>query len=567
MQIYYSCSVLLLVFLLLLKDVRHSFYNSLNNFIQEAKVSPSDYKGTAFLFITSFLLIGFYARIGVEFHHDGIMYKTALDVFEGKVLFKETFSQYGFLTHYFQAFAMFFFGKTLFAIKFMTVLFYSLSISIFHLCATKIFEKKLVFIMGLLWIILGPWMTIGPTFYTWSSIFAIPFQGLVLLNLLNYFETKKYHYLVLCGFFGAFIFLCRQPVGFLAFLSMAATGITLVFLKEKTIKDILKDALFITLGALPVLLFFFGWLVINSAATDWYLQTVLYPATWARSHGIKDPSFLNLVFINIWETIKTFFGLRKDFMGGLIWAFFPIVIFYSCLSLGILTFKGKFTSPHSKLNLKFFLAIGFTCLYSWFQYYPSPDAAHCFWSMTPAFALFGFFIHSLVMNRDLILNKLIIATITLAMGTSLTMNISSGVKKFGSSFDLANGSEGPSTYKGMKINKKLAPCHREFQEKMNFFLGQSKSRVVVNLTADALPLALGNNVGNIHPLFVNWNYLLKAYPNYIDEIEKRVKLLKPLVITGEPSAILVEGGYPKEEYEKVFSCWGYAINMPLKESP
>ncbi|MCS6273708.1 MAG: hypothetical protein H2169_05070, partial [Opitutus sp.] len=46
-----------------------------------------------------------FAAIGVDSHHDGIMLKPAMDVLSGQVLFRDTFSQYGPLTTYFQALA------------------------------------------------------------------------------------------------------------------------------------------------------------------------------------------------------------------------------------------------------------------------------------------------------------------------------------------------------------------------------------------------------------------------------------------------------------------------------
>ena len=50
------------------------------------------------ILLFSTLFVFFFARINFEPHHTGLMYKTALDVAEGKILFRDTFAQYGALT-------------------------------------------------------------------------------------------------------------------------------------------------------------------------------------------------------------------------------------------------------------------------------------------------------------------------------------------------------------------------------------------------------------------------------------------------------------------------------------
>ena len=65
------------------------------------------------VFLTTFLISGYLSTIGVEPHHDGIMFKPAVDFAEGKMLFKESFSQYGALTVLLQGLAIKIFGEYL----------------------------------------------------------------------------------------------------------------------------------------------------------------------------------------------------------------------------------------------------------------------------------------------------------------------------------------------------------------------------------------------------------------------------------------------------------------------
>ena len=43
----------------------------------------------------TFVWTGAFSLLGMDLHHDGIMFKTAADIAAGKWLFRETFCQYG----------------------------------------------------------------------------------------------------------------------------------------------------------------------------------------------------------------------------------------------------------------------------------------------------------------------------------------------------------------------------------------------------------------------------------------------------------------------------------------
>src|SRR3954470_22772839 len=58
---------------------------------------------------------------GVDPHHDGIMLKPALDVLAGQTLFRDTFMQYGALTTYLQALALWI-QPTLMSLRALTLL-------------------------------------------------------------------------------------------------------------------------------------------------------------------------------------------------------------------------------------------------------------------------------------------------------------------------------------------------------------------------------------------------------------------------------------------------------------
>ena len=56
--------------------------------------------------ILIFSVSGYFAHLDPDWHHDGILFKPAVDVASGKSLFRETFTQYGALTTYLQGAAV-----------------------------------------------------------------------------------------------------------------------------------------------------------------------------------------------------------------------------------------------------------------------------------------------------------------------------------------------------------------------------------------------------------------------------------------------------------------------------
>src|SRR5260221_14732516 len=95
------------------------------------------------IFSFVFFIASFFARIGVDPHHDGIMFKAAYDVAMGKVLFRDTYSHYGPVAPLIQALAVVFFGKYLLGIRMVTAFFYGLIGVVLWLSWSKLLGKLL----------------------------------------------------------------------------------------------------------------------------------------------------------------------------------------------------------------------------------------------------------------------------------------------------------------------------------------------------------------------------------------------------------------------------------------
>src|SRR4051812_26601218 len=82
------------------------------------------------------------ARVGVDPHHDGIMLKPALDVLSGQVLFRDSFMQYGALTCYLQALALWF-SPTLLSIRLLAAAAYVVTLLFLYSAWRMILPRSL----------------------------------------------------------------------------------------------------------------------------------------------------------------------------------------------------------------------------------------------------------------------------------------------------------------------------------------------------------------------------------------------------------------------------------------
>jgi hypothetical protein len=239
----------------------------------------------SFLFFLTFSVAGYFSTLGIDPHHDGIMFKPAIDFAEGKILFKESFTQYGALTTILQGVSLILFGKYLIVIKLLTALFYSLIATLLYLIWKNVIPKYLALISCLIWLLLAPYF-VWP-FLAWSSVYALFFQMLSLYLLILFIKKSKKYLLFMSGFSAALCFWCRQPVGI--FLICAITIFIIVYCQYK--RDYLKSKIITIVspmfGAIVCTSLFIFWLLINGAIYDWYLQSIKAIYLFASSHSIS----------------------------------------------------------------------------------------------------------------------------------------------------------------------------------------------------------------------------------------------------------------------------------------
>ena len=69
------------------------------------------YGHVAVVLILTTTVASFFSLLGIDAHHHGVMFKSALDVANGQMLFRDTFTPYGAMTILLQALVLKVFGN------------------------------------------------------------------------------------------------------------------------------------------------------------------------------------------------------------------------------------------------------------------------------------------------------------------------------------------------------------------------------------------------------------------------------------------------------------------------
>ena len=257
------------------------------------------------VFLVAFIPAAFYSFVGIDYLHDGVMLNLDLDVAYGRVLYRDTFNQYGALPIYLQVIAMLIFGKYLVVIKLMTALFYGLTAVILYLIFKKFLGELMALISCILCFLIAPYWLISPPFYPaplipWPSVYALFFQLAALYSMIKYYEIrfnkdkqskekltefKDYKYLLFSGLFIAFTFLSKQNVGAYELIIMYIILILLSVLCRKKLKIVVSEFVYLTLGFATGMGIFIINLLITHSYKDWYFQNIEFASKWVNSLG------------------------------------------------------------------------------------------------------------------------------------------------------------------------------------------------------------------------------------------------------------------------------------------
>jgi hypothetical protein len=455
--------------------------------------------------LTVFIAYYFSLRI-VDPLHDGIMLKPAVDVAQGKILFKDTFTQYGALTTMMQAKVLTLFGERLTVLKYLTVGFYGVIAFFLWIIWATFMPPLLSTLAVLIWVGLFPFGEMTIFFAPWSSVYALLCQLIALQLLIVWAQKRRGWMLFVVGALAALAFWFRQPIGVFLFAAVLLFAFLLKIKRQKSLPIIP-----LIFGFLFIHMLFLYWLIQNGSLTYWWSQSIAFASSWEKAVATQ-------YRFPIFQMSQM---LPRSYSAVSIWVLFPAMVLYQ----GYIILKQKKLSTFS-LQL---LAAVCISLFSWLQYYPMNDPSHCLWAATP---FIGFFVYTAWNNKYKGSKHFLIFLLFLIL---LAPDIFNGSRNAKNRLKLKYMTfTENSVLKGMKENEQNYLYYQALLYGIQEYEKTHPQTFVVSLTVEPLYNLLGQNHTNCSRYFIDWNWKIFSPAlerEYRTSTRSCIQKYQPLVIT------------------------------------
>lgn len=462
-----------------------------------------------FVFLLTIGVAGYFSYLGVDPHHDGIMLKPASDIARGQMLFRDTFTQYGAFTTILQAWAVAVFGHSLVVINLLTVFFYGLVAVMLWLIWSLFLPPYLATIACVIWLFQAPYHDPGYAFLPWPSVYALLFQLVTLYALLRFLQTKKSRWQLIAGSVAALTFWSRQPVGFLLIGSIVFYFLVLKFKKYRFPSLIPFFVSYIITHSVFII-----WIVSNHAFSDWFYQTIRFPATWATSASPEKIILLMNFFYNMFP---------NSYSPLSIWTLLPLVTLY--LGITYLSLK-KINKTHAMVLLAVCINLA-----SWLQYHPVNDPRHLYWAAAPMIGFALYTALSLDTDKKKSFTFLVICLLLFIPDMFYHARLARRkIRKFWSYPTISR----PAVLKGMKVPPEEKKFFEETMDELDAFKKKYPTSFITTTGRDAMYSLFDGGNKNCYKFTVEWGWIAfdpQLERNYQAAMKKCIETYKPAVFT------------------------------------
>jgi len=450
--------------------------------------------------------------MGVDPHHDGTVLKTAVDILENKTLFKDSFTLYGAFFAYFQAFTLFVFGKTLFALKAMTAFFYGITVFFLYKCWRHFLPVIMTVLSVLLFIGMAPfylWI-----FLPWASVYSLTETVIIIYLLIRFLNRDSKKYLIVVGILTAFAFYTRQPVGITLFIAILFLLFNMYYFRLK--KKLIPLFLWYFLGLFSIVIPYSLYALFTGAFHDWYTQQLVITI------GSVPAYTLTFVFSCLFPKLQHY-----------VWSVMPIV----CLILLFSFYLSKYAkykiirkASVGEMKLLVFCVIAIS---SWHQYFPVACIRHIYWGGGIMIGIFIHFFWDVLKNCEPVKKFFVfIIIIGIFFYYNIEIRITNGIEKY--KYYTMTFTEKGYYFDGMKLSGYEYAKYTELFKQIEIIKQIFPDKTILNLTNDNLLTAIfGDYVtwGNADPAN---NMSLTWYEDYFkDTINEQ----KPIIIVSDFSNI------------------------------
>lgn len=461
------------------------------------------------LFVFTVLLFAPFAFLSVDFHHDGVMLKPAMDVADGMVVFRDSFNQYGFLATFIQAAAVRLFGGELMVIKLLTVVFYGL-------CAVELDRLWSRFLSApFRWLTLALYWGLAPFYlvpmHPWSSVYALFFMLLGGTLMVRYLDGGSRRTLFGCGVAAGLAFGCRQPCGYVLVIAAFLTLTLEAWSRRLAWRCFFRNLGVWSGGALCVPLFLAAYLTVYGAWPDYLRQNFIYVSQFGIERGGSG---------SVRQLLVTFFPAE----GFIVFPLFSLGIFFWCC-------RSLFFRRDVKRYLPLAGAV-LVGLASWHQFFPVPCVRHLYWASAP---MFGALAYAAELGWKNSWGKeariLLLAVLLVLPGIEIGRRVCEGSRRLAE----ARGRElcRVPGLRGMLMFEPELNFYRNLRAGFERIPGPFRERYYLNMTEHALFCRFFPDRPAAHPMYVNWGD--KVYPDYHVRMMEFVRNNRPVVLSTSPA--------------------------------
>lgn len=467
------------------------------------------------IFLFTVLWFGTFALVRIDLHHDAVMLKPAIDVAAGKVIFRDTFCQYGALAVWIQALAVKLFGGELAVIQLLTVLFYGGSAVV----CDRIFRRFLTAPYRVLNLVMfwgmAPFYLVP--MHPWSSVYALFFMLLNTEFLLRFLDDGRAWALWLAGGCAGLAFLARHPCGAICIAGLAVLAAA-AFLDRRKFWDL---AAYMA-GFAVVLAVFALYLTLFGAWSDYLRQCFGYVIGFAVERGGN---------LRWSEIAKRFFPLNEVmWLIDTVYSVLPLL----CIALVLSALRHmKDASADERKTKLACLLLGVTGLVSWHQYYPVPCLRHLYWAAIPMFGVLALTVRKLwdAAERKVLKRSAAALLVGIALLPAGIRLVFGAVPLLATLSEFNRVTHLPGLHNMLLSNRELAALDPIWGI-CNVLPPEIKSRGVFNYTPDAVFSVMLPGTGFRHPMFVNWGG--GVYPDYPEKALAYITRHRPAVLSQQP---------------------------------
>lgn len=330
--------------------------------------------------IAAFMMQRSVALIGLDLHHDTLMFDAARQLLNGALPFRDFFYQYNLGNVFFHAFALKELGTQIASLKIATAMAYTCIAVLIYLCAASARHRGWAVAVALVWSVLSPFhMPAINGYHAWSTVYmmaAVMGGGLCLAIAIS---GRPMLWAVLAGVCFNLAFWFKQVAGMqiLAVLAWVAYNALRPSLPRDIARRFRHMFFGITLGGLASSVPFFFYIFQNAIFEDWWRSAFVFNGYFAAS-GNSSTGVIALA--------RTFFPINRE-LGyiSVVWALLPlclIAIIAQRQSAGSDRLFSR--SDDRSLVSSLFAALSIA---GWLGYFPLAHSFHTQLFMAPMFVL------------------------------------------------------------------------------------------------------------------------------------------------------------------------------------